>query len=110
MFYMAKTVIFYDTSPISKYCDERSAILNRLSEERIKQVEKIMQEFDLIPAKILDLLTRLSALESNFFFRSRVKDITMNKTPKMRPKRFSERFEATPAPIAAPTAFIPPRK
>ena len=57
----AQTVIFYDTSPISKYCDERSAILNRLSEERIKQVEKIMQEFDLIPAKILDLLERQSA-------------------------------------------------
>ena len=35
------TIIYYDLSPIDKYCDERSSILNKLNEEKIERTLEV---------------------------------------------------------------------
>ena len=57
----SNTVIFYDLSPIDKYCDERAAILNELNEEKTEKAMEIMQEFEIMKAKINDLMDRKAA-------------------------------------------------
>ena len=60
------TIIYYDLSPIDKYCDERSAILNKLNEEKIERSMEILQEFENTRAKLNDLMDRPSARESQY--------------------------------------------
>ena len=57
----SETIIFYDMSPIDKYCDERTSILNKLSEEKIKRSLEIMKDLETMRAKINDLSARKSA-------------------------------------------------
>ena len=54
----AETIVYYDLSPISMYCNERSALINELNEEKVKRVQRIMQELEKIPMKVNDLLER----------------------------------------------------
>ena len=52
----ATAITFYDISPLDKYCDERTAILNKLNEEKIQRAQQVLQEFDLVRQKINDLM------------------------------------------------------
>ena len=52
----ATAITFYDISPLDKYCDERTSILNKLNEEKIQRAQQVLQEFDLVRQKINDLM------------------------------------------------------
>ena len=54
----AETIVYYDLSPISMYCNDRTALINELNEEKVKRVQRIMQELEKIPMKVNDLLER----------------------------------------------------
>ena len=52
----ATAITFYDISPLDKYCDERTSILNKLNEEKIQRAQQVLQEFDMVRQKINDLM------------------------------------------------------